>query len=65
MVNQNVSAPVFEQVTVTGMGSGSVVVPEGLAGAVFACLTTYAGWLTMNDLTSYGTLAGPTEILIS
>lgn len=65
MVNQNVSAPVFEEVTVTGTGTGSVTVPEGVAGAVFACLTTFSQGLTMMDLTSFGTLAGPTEILIS
>ncbi|GAB7357248.1 hypothetical protein MBLNU459_g8227t1 [Dothideomycetes sp. NU459] len=65
MVNQNVSAPVFAPVTVTGVGAGSVTVPAGVAGAVFACLTTFGGGLTLDELTSFGTLARPTEILIS
>lgn len=91
MVNQNISAPIFEQVTVTGMSTsaaleevsrtgelgsadevtatgaatGTAPVPSGVSGAVFACLTTFSGGLTLAELTSYGTLAGPVEILIS
>lgn len=65
MVNQNVSSPLFEQVTKTGSGSGTVTVPTGVSGAVFACLTTFEGGLTLDDLSSFGTLAGPVEVMLS
>lgn len=65
MVNQNVSAPIFQEVKKTGTGSGSVPLPKGVAGAAFACLTTFSGGLTLDQLTSFGTLAGPVEVLVS
>ena len=65
MVNQNVSAPIFRVVTVTGQGTGSVPLPSGLGGAVFACLTTFSGGLTLDDLSAYGILAGPVQIVVS
>lgn len=64
MVNQ-IGTPIFEEVTMTGAASGTVPVPSGVAGSVFVCLTTFSGGLTLTDLTNYGTLAGPMEILIS
>jgi len=65
MVNQNVSAPIFEKITKTSASTGTAPVPAGASGAVFACLTTFSGGLTLNDLTKFGTLAGPVEILLS
>lgn len=47
------------------LAPGTAPVPTGASGAVFACLTTFSGGLTLNDLTSYGTLAGPVEIILS
>jgi len=63
-VNQ-VSPPVFEAVTKTGTGTGSVKVPAGVSGVAFACLTTFSGGLTELQLSSFGTLAGPAEIVLS
>lgn len=65
MVNQNVSAPIFQMVTPEGSGMGSVTVPEGVSGVVFACLTTFGGGLTLDQLTAFGTLAGPVEVVLS
>jgi len=65
MVNQNISAPIFNKITKTGTNSGSVPVPAGSSGIAFACLTTFGGGLTLDQLTSYGTLAGPVEVLLS
>lgn len=65
MVNQNVSSPVFEKVDKVGPGNGTVTVPTGVSGAVFACLTTFEGGLTLDDLSSFGTLAAPVEFMIS
>ncbi|MCJ1225869.1 hypothetical protein MMC12_002518 [Toensbergia leucococca] len=65
IINQNISAPIFQEVTSVAPGSGSVPVPSGVAGAAFGVLTTFSGGLTENDLTSFGTLAGPVEILLS
>lgn len=65
MVNQNISAPVFQPVTKTGNDSGSVPVPAGFGGIAFACLTTFGGGLTLDQLTSFGTLDGPVEVLLS
>lgn len=65
MVNQNVSAPIFEEVTKTGTGSGTVPVPAGANGTAFACLTTFSGGLTLDQLTQFGTLAGPVEVVLS
>ncbi|MCJ1310171.1 hypothetical protein MMC25_003832 [Agyrium rufum] len=65
MINQNVSAPIFQQVTKTGTGTGTVPVPSGVAGVAFAVLTTFSGGLTEAQLTSFGTLAGPAEVVAS
>ncbi|KAL9094190.1 MAG: hypothetical protein Q9165_003605 [Trypethelium subeluteriae] len=65
MVNQNVSAPIFQPVTSTGTGQGTVEVPEGVNGTAFAALTTFSGGLNLDQLTQFGTLAGPAEVVLS
>lgn len=67
MVNQNVEAPIFQQVQNLDFaaGTGSVPLPEGVAGAAFAALTTFSGGLDLTALSQYGTLAGPAEIIVS
>ena len=64
MINQ-LLPPVFEQLTITGTGMGTVPVPEGVGNVVFAVLTTFSGGLDQNQLTSFGTLSGPAEVVIS
>lgn len=65
-VSQNVSDLIWGPATRTGLGSGSVSVPSALPnGSVFACLTTFSGGLTLDELTEFGTLAGPIEITVS
>lgn len=63
-INQ-VLPPIFEQLTITGTGMGTVPVPAGAAGAAFAVLTTFSGGLTEIQLSSFGTLAGPAEVVLS
>lgn len=63
-VNQ-ILPPIFEEVTITGPGEGTVPVAAGAAGAVFAFLTTFSGGLTAIQLSQFGTLAGPAEVLLS
>lgn len=47
-------------------GTGNAVIPGGLTtGVAFAALTTFVELDTVGDLVQYGTLAGPTEILMS
>jgi len=65
ILRPNISAPIFNKITKTGTNSGSVPVPAGSSGIAFACLTTFGGGLTLDQLTSYGTLAGPVEVLLS
>ena len=66
MINQApANPPVFEQVTITGTGTGTVPVPANVSGAAFAVLTTFSGGLDENALSSFGTLAGPAEIIVS
>ena len=65
MVNQNISAPIFQEVTKKGKGKGSVPLPKTVAGAAFAALTTFSGGLTLQQLSDFGTLAGPTELIVS
>ena len=61
----SVTNTTFTHTTSCGTGCATVPLPEGLGGAAFAVLTTFAGGLTEDQLTSYGTLAGPAEIIIS
>ena len=67
IVNQDVDTPYFQEVQNLDFaaGTGSVPVPAGVTGAAFACLTTFSGGLTLNDLSSFGTLAGPAELVLS
>ncbi|MCJ1410843.1 hypothetical protein MMC19_004929 [Ptychographa xylographoides] len=64
MINQ-ISPPVFEEVTMVGEGMGTVPVPAGVGGVAFAVLTTFSGGLNETELTSFGTLAGPAEIVLA
>lgn len=67
IVNQNVEMPIFVEVENLNFaaGTGSIQAPAGGAGAAFACLTTFSGGLDLAALTSYGTLAGPVEVIVS
>jgi len=64
MINQ-ISPPIYEQVTITGTGMGTVPVPANVSGVAFAVLTTFAGGLNETELTNFGTLAGPAEVVLS
>ena len=65
IVHQNVSDPIHQQVQATGQGEGTVPLPEGLGGVVYACLTASSGDLTFRELTTTGTLAGPVQLVLS
>lgn len=56
----------YTEVTSCGTGCATIPVPEG-AGAAFAVLTTFptADALTEDQLSSFGTLAGPAEVILS
>lgn len=47
------------------LGYGNAVVPSNVDGVVYAALTTFGGNLTLNQLSAFGTLAGPVEIVVS
>lgn len=64
-VNMSDQKTYFSEVTSTGTGSGTAPVPEGLAGVAFACLTTFSSGLTLEQLSQFGTLAGPAEVVLS
>lgn len=64
MINQ-VSDPMFVPVTMAGDGMGTVPVPQGVSGVAFAVLTTFSGGLNSTQLTQFGTLAGPAEVVLS
>lgn len=57
----------YTEVTKCGTGCATIPVPEGAAGAAFAILTTFSGdaALTEDQLSQFGTLAGPAEIILS
>ena len=57
----------YTEVTSCGNNCAQIPVPQGAAGAAFAVLTTFAGAdnLSENQLTSFGTLAGPAEVILS
>ncbi|KZF19652.1 hypothetical protein L228DRAFT_270974 [Xylona heveae TC161] len=65
LINQDVQAPIFQEVTKTGSGTGTVPLPANITGVAFAVLTTFSGGLTEAQLTQYGTLAGPAEVAVS
>lgn len=56
---------IFVETTSCGIGCVTAPVPEGAAGVAFAVLTTFSGGLNENQLTEYGALAGPAEVVIS
>ena len=57
----------YTEVTSCGTGCATIPVPEGAAGAAFAVLTTFspADASTEDQLTSFGALAGPAEVILS
>lgn len=55
----------FVETTSCGTGCVTAPVPKGAAGVAFAVLTTFSGGLNENQLTEYGALAGPAEVVIS
>ena len=62
-INQ-ISDPIFVPVTSTGMGAGTAPVSSEVGGVVFAVLTTFSGGLSAVQLSEFGTLAGPVEIVV-
>lgn len=65
-VAENVTDPIYGQVTKINERSGTISTPADIpSGVVYVCLTTFAGGLTLQQLTDFGTLAGPLEIMIS
>ena len=62
-INQ-ISNPIFVPVSSTGVGTGTVPVADGVGGVVFAVLTTFSGGLSAVQLSEFGTLAGPVEIIV-
>jgi hypothetical protein len=65
IIHANVSDPIYQQVQTTGQGQGTVQLPEGLSGVVYAALTASSGDLTYRELTKTGTLAGPAQLVLS
>ena len=57
----------YTEVTSCGIGCATIPVPKGAAGAAFAVLTTFptADALTEDQLSSFGSLAGPAEVIFS
>ncbi len=57
----------YTEATSCGTGCAEIPVPEGAAGAAFAVLSTFGGdaALTEDQLTSFGTLDGPAEVIFS
>jgi hypothetical protein len=65
MIHANVSDPIYQQLQTTGQGQGTVQLPEGLSGVMYAALTASSGDLTYHELTTTGTLAGPAQLVLS
>ena len=57
----------YTEVTSCGTGCATIPVPEGAAGAAFAVLTTFspADALSEDQLSNFGALAGPAEVILS
>lgn len=55
----------FVETSSCGTGCATVPLPTGLGGVAFAVLTTFSGGLTEEQLTTFGTLAGPAEVVLS
>lgn len=66
LVNQ-VTNVTYTPVTSCGTNCAQISVPEGVAGAAFAVLTTFGGDADLNEnqLNDFGTLAGPAEVILS
>ncbi|KAK6000092.1 hypothetical protein QM012_004080 [Aureobasidium pullulans] len=65
IIHANISDPTYQKVQMTGQGQGTVELPEGLSGVVYAALTASSGDLTYHELTTTGTLAGPAQLVLS
>ena len=57
----------YTEVTSCGDNCAQIPVPKGAAGAAFAVLTTFSpdAALTEDQLTQFGALAGPAEVILS
>ncbi|KAL8934730.1 MAG: hypothetical protein Q9216_005759 [Gyalolechia sp. 2 TL-2023] len=55
----------FVEATSCGEGCVTAPVPEGAMGVGFAVLSTFNGGLNGNQLSEFGTLAGPAEVVLS
>ncbi|KAL8778721.1 MAG: hypothetical protein Q9213_007274 [Squamulea squamosa] len=55
----------FIETTSCGSGCVTAPVPKGAAGAAFAVLTTFNGGLNENQLTQFGALTRPAEVVLS
>ncbi|KAL8710162.1 MAG: hypothetical protein Q9220_005245 [cf. Caloplaca sp. 1 TL-2023] len=64
MVNM-VTNVTFVEATSCGTGCVTAPVPEGAAGAAFAVLSTFSGGLNLNQISEFGALAGPAEVVLS
>ncbi|KAI5212532.1 hypothetical protein AUEXF2481DRAFT_255773 [Aureobasidium subglaciale EXF-2481] len=65
IVHTNASDPIYQEVQTGQQGQGTVQLPEGLGGVVYAALTASSGDLTYHELTTTGTLAGPAQLVLS
>lgn len=63
-INQ-VTNTMFAETTSCGTGCVNVPVPTGLGNAAFAVLTTFSGGLNEDQVSQFGTLAGPAEVILS
>lgn len=64
MINM-VTNVTFIEATKVDAKTVTVPVPKGAAGAAFAVLTTFSGGLNETQLTQFGSLAGPAEVVLS
>ncbi|KAI4241481.1 MAG: hypothetical protein LQ352_007439 [Teloschistes flavicans] len=55
----------FIEATKVDATTVTIPVPEGAAGAAFAVLTTFSGGLNETQLTDFGSLTGPAEVILS
>ena len=63
-VNQ-VTNTTFAQTTSCGTGCVTVPLPNGLGNVAFAVLSTFSGGLNLEQLTAFGSLTRPAEVVIS
>ena len=55
----------FVEATSCGTGCVTAPVPEGAAGVAFAVLSTFSGGLNLDQISQFGALAGPAEVVLS